>query len=95
VAVSAPTVTAALVGATSGIGGGVIRDVLPREVPLVLHREIYALPAVLGSTLIACGHRLGWPLPPTLAVAAVLVAGIHLVALWRHWQAPRPRRPRN
>jgi len=36
------------VGVLSGIGGGVIRDVLLREIPLVLRREIYAVASASG-----------------------------------------------
>ncbi|HEX4248246.1 MAG TPA: trimeric intracellular cation channel family protein [Pseudonocardia sp.] len=86
----APTITACFVGAISGIGGGVVRDVLLREIPLVLHREIYALPAVLGAALVACGIRAGLPSTPVLLTAAVLIAGFRLLAIWRHWDAPRP-----
>ena len=91
-AAGAPTVTACLVGVISGIGGGMARDVLLRQVPMVLHREIYALPAVLGAAVVAGGMRLGWPATPVLLASAALVAGLRLLAIWRNWDAPRPRR---
>ncbi|MDT7668933.1 MAG: hypothetical protein QOC74_1716 [Pseudonocardiales bacterium] len=90
-AAGAPAVTACLVGAISGIGGGVARDVLLREIPMVLHREIYALPAVLGAALVAVGSRLDWPSTPVLVASAALIAGLRLLAIWRHWDAPHPR----
>ena len=40
----------------SGIGGGVVRDVLLREIPLVLRREIYAVAAGVGAVLVCIGH---------------------------------------
>jgi len=86
----APTITASLVGAISGVGGGVVRDVLLREVPLVLHREIYALPAAVGAALVAFGIRAGLPSTPVLLAASVLIAGVRLLAIWRRWDAPRP-----
>jgi len=88
----APTITASLVGAISGVGGGVVRDVLLREVPLVLHREIYALPAAVGAALVAFGIRAGLPSTPVLLAASVLIAGVRLLAIWRRWDAPRPRK---
>jgi len=91
-AADAPTITACFVGAISGIGGGVARDVLLREIPLVLHREIYALPAAVGAALVACGIRAGLPSTPVLLGAAVLIAGVRLLAIWRRWDAPRPRK---
>jgi uncharacterized membrane protein YeiH len=90
-AVGAPSVTACLVGVLSGIGGGVVRDVLLRQVPLVLHREVYALPAVLGASVITGAAWLHWPNVLAMTLASVLIAGLRIVALWRHWDAPRPR----
>ena len=52
-----------LIGATTAIGGGVIRDMLVNEVPLLLHRDLYAVPALLGALLaVACS---GVASPPT------------------------------
>ncbi|WP_028936885.1 trimeric intracellular cation channel family protein [Pseudonocardia spinosispora] len=90
-ATGAPAVTSALVGAITGIGGGVLRDILLREVPLVLHREIYAVPALLGAMLVALADRLSWPSTPIAIAAAILVAGLRLLAIWRQWDAPRAR----
>lgn len=88
--VGAPAVTACLVGVVTGIGGGVLRDVLLREIPMVLHRDIYALPAIAGALLVAAGHWLTWPEPLTLAAGAVSIAVLRLLAIWRGWDAPRP-----
>jgi uncharacterized membrane protein YeiH len=66
----------------------VARDVLLREIPMVLHREIYALPAVLGAALVAVGSRLDWPSTPVLVASAALIAGLRLLAIWRRWDAP-------
>lgn len=82
-----------VLGVITSLGGGALRDVLLREIPLVLHREIYALP-VLGAALVGRGIRAGLPSTPVLLAAAVLVAGLRLLAIWRRWDAPRPRRPR-
>jgi uncharacterized membrane protein YeiH len=45
----APAVTSALVGVITGVGGGVLRDLLLNEIPTVLRREIYALAAAAGG----------------------------------------------
>jgi uncharacterized membrane protein YeiH len=89
--VGAPPVASCLVGVISGIGGGVTRDVLLREIPLVLHRDIYALPAVAGAGLVTGGAALGWPSAPVLVTAAILIAAVRLLAIWRGWDAPRPQ----
>jgi uncharacterized membrane protein YeiH len=91
IGVGAPAVTAVLVGVITGVGGGVLRDVLRGDVPTVLRREIYALAAVIGAAVVVVGDRLGLPATPVAVGAAVLVAALRVVALWRRWNAPLPR----
>lgn len=57
----APGITSGLVGVITGIGGGVLRDVLLHEVPTVLRRAIYALAAAGGAVVVVAGDRWGWP----------------------------------
>src|SRR5688572_1969709 len=40
---------AVILGAVTGVGGGTLRDVLLGRIPSVLHRELYAIPALLGA----------------------------------------------
>lgn len=87
----APVYTACLIGMTTGIGGGAIRDLLLREIPLVLRKEIYALAALLGAVLVAAGHLLKLPAAPVTAVAATAVTVLRVLALWRKWNAPVAR----
>jgi uncharacterized membrane protein YeiH len=83
-----PRYDAWLVGMTVGIGGGVIRDLLLREIPLVLRREIYALAALAGGVLVVVGDWLRLPSGPVALVGSALVVVIRVVALWRRWNAP-------
>jgi uncharacterized membrane protein YeiH len=87
-ALGVPRYDAWLVGMTVGIGGGVIRDLLLREIPLVLRREIYALAALAGGMLVVLGDWLRLPAGPVALVGAALVVVIRVVALWRRWNAP-------
>lgn len=89
-----PVYTACLIGMTTGIGGGAIRDVLLREIPEVLRPGIiYALAALLGAVVVGAGHMLRWPEVPVAIAAAVLVVAVRLLALWRKWNAPVPKSP--
>jgi uncharacterized membrane protein YeiH len=90
-ATGAPAVTSALVGVITGIGGGVLRDVLLREIPTVLRREVYAVAAALGAVVVVVGDRLALPPVPVALAAAALVAAVRVLALWRHWNVPVPR----
>ena len=63
------TVGALTLGCLTGIGGGVLRDLLAREVPVVLQRELYAVPALLGAAVVVVGDGLAagasrWPSSP-------------------------------
>lgn len=87
----AAPLAACVIGMLTAIGGGIIRDVLVGEVPYVLRREIYAVPALVGSGLVVAGHHLGLPETPTTIVAASLILVARLAALVRGWDAPRPR----
>jgi uncharacterized membrane protein YeiH len=87
-ALGVPRYDAWLVGMTVGIGGGVVRDLLLREIPLVLRREIYALAALAGGVLVVLGDWLRLPAGPVALVGAALVVAIRVVALWRRWNAP-------
>ncbi|KAB8195175.1 trimeric intracellular cation channel family protein [Nonomuraea phyllanthi] len=80
---------AALLGVVTGVGGGMLRDVLAGEIPTLLYdRQLYAVPALLGSGVMAglsTGGLHGWP--ATLA-AALLVFWLRVAAMRRKWRAP-------
>ena len=50
---------AIILGAITGVGGGIMRDLLLREVPTVLRRELYAIPALAGAAAVAIAHSAG------------------------------------
>ncbi len=90
-------VGALTLGCLTGIGGGVLRDLLVREVPLVLRRDLYAVPALLGAGVVTAAHGLGVARQPAAVLAAVLVFTVRMLGVARDWHAPvaplrRPRR---
>ena len=78
-------VAAVVLGCVTGIGGGMARDVLVGEVPLVLRRELYAVPAALGAGVVAVGDALDVDL---LVLAAVVVFSVRMLGVWRDWHFP-------
>lgn len=86
-----PMVGAILVGMITGIGGGVLRDVLTKEIPVVLHREIYASASLLGAAVIVASTHFGLAKQVPMTVAIALVFGLRLLSLYRRWSAPTPR----
>jgi len=87
----AGAVAACVIGMTTAIGGGALRDVLLREVPIVLRREIYALAALAGAIVLVASSAAGLRPGVAAVVGAALAIGLRAVALWRHWNVPLPR----
>jgi uncharacterized membrane protein YeiH len=85
-----PAAGACAVGVLSGIGG-VVRDALLREIPLVLRREIYALASGVGAVLVCIGDGVDRPGAAWQVGTATAVFGLWVLAIRRHWAAPRPR----
>ena len=67
--------SAILLGAITGIGGGILRDMLLREVPTVLRHDLYAIPALLGAGVLVLAQQSGSdrPIWPVLAAAVCVV----------------------
>jgi uncharacterized membrane protein YeiH len=77
-----------LVGTITAVGGGVLRDVLANEVPLVLTRDFYATAAVIGSlTYYALAH-LGLFRGYLTAVVLLLTFALRVAAIRRNWRLP-------
>ena len=79
-----------LLGVLTGIGGGVLRDILANEIPLVLRQEVYALASIIGITLLWLLVRFT-PLTLTMAVgiSITVIFCIRLSAI--HWGLNLPR----
>ncbi|MBV8477226.1 MAG: trimeric intracellular cation channel family protein [Acidobacteria bacterium] len=82
---------ATLLGMTTGIGGGMVRDVLVMEIPTVLRTELYAVAALLGAAFAVGGQRLGMPAHVAAPVGAALCIGLRLLALRYGWHLPVAR----
>ena len=81
-------VMAALLGMLSGIGGGIVRDVLLSEVPLVLRAELYAVAALAGAAVVVAGDRLGLPPIAVMCTGAMLCFVLRLLAIHYGWGLP-------
>ena len=92
-AFGAGPVAAMLLGMLTGIGGGMVRDVLVREIPTVLRTELYAIAALIGAAAVVIGRMLHLPSSGAAAAGAVLCFGIRLMAMRRGWHLPIARSP--
>ena len=83
----------ALLGMLTGIGGGVLRDLLVNEIPVVLRTDLYALAALAGAAVVVGGHFAHWPPNATTIAGAILCFAIRLLAIRRGWSLPPARLP--
>ncbi|HEY0186038.1 MAG TPA: TRIC cation channel family protein [Cellulomonas sp.] len=78
-------------GVITGVGGGVLRDLLTAEVPVVLHhRQLYAIPSVVGAVLTVVLWQLDLLSAAGAVVAVLVVLGLRLIAMRFRLQAPGP-----
>ena len=77
-----------VMGVTTGVVGGIIRDVLSAEIPLILRREIYASASLGGGALLALLSYLQLSSFFTVSAAVLTTLVIRLAAL--HWQLSLP-----
>ena len=84
---------ATALGLVTGVGGGVLRDVLVGRVPTILRKgELYAVPATTGAAITAVGLSLGASTPIVVVLGATVTIVWRLLAIWRGWTAPEPVR---
>ena len=86
-------VGAMLLGMLTGIGGGMIRDVLVAQVPTVLKAELYAIAALVGAGVVVLGTAMGLPLAGVVVAGVVTCTGLRLFAIRRGWGLPVARPP--
>jgi uncharacterized membrane protein YeiH len=79
-----PATVAAVMGMLSGVAGGIIRDLLAGEVPLVLRREVYATAALAGAALLVALRAAGLTGWPPVIAGMLLAFGMRAAALlWK------------
>ena len=86
-------VAATLLGMVTGIGGGMVRDILVREIPTVLRTELYAVAALIGAAVVVLGRMLHLPTWAAAITGAILCFGLRFIAMRRGWQLPTARPP--
>ncbi len=84
-----PMLVAVLMGVTTGVFGGVLRDMVCNKVPTAFrdHRP-YAVCAFAGGWVYAGLWLLDAPGWMALAACVLVTAGLRVLALWRNWELP-------
>jgi uncharacterized membrane protein YeiH len=88
-------IPAALMGMVTGIGGGMMRDVLAGTVPVIFEGVLYATPALAGAGVAVLLDRTALPLIVVAGAGFATCLVWRLLALVRGWSAPLPRGPAN
>ena len=70
-------------GTITGVGGGVLRDMLLGEIPVVLRSGLYAIPALVGAAIVVAAWESGtrslvFPILAAAVCFAIRLAGLHL-----------------
>ena len=81
---------AVILGVMTGVGGGVLRDIVAMEVPALVkvETELYSIPAAAGAMVVAVAAELGLAMVPFSIGAATGIFVFRLLAMFRHWHAP-------
>lgn len=79
---------AIVLGMVTGIGGGMVRDVLLAEIPTVLRGELYAVAALVAAVIVVVGHLLDLPVAPVTAAAVISCFTLRVMAIRHGWQLP-------
>jgi len=82
---------AALLGMLTGVEGGVVRDVLAAEIPLIFRSEVYAVASMLGAVIIIVASQTGFSGVPSEILAALATFILRMVSVQRGWKIPIAR----
>ena len=83
---------AVLMGMLTGIGGGIARDLLVSEVPVVFTAELYAVAALAGAAVVVVGDAI-FPGSAMAAIGGIVCVALRLVAVRRGWKLPVAQQP--
>jgi len=79
---------AIIMGVLTGCGGGIIRDVLARQIPMVLRSEVYATACIIGGTFHISALALGYDNTTALLSGIISTLMIRLGAIKWHLSLP-------
>jgi uncharacterized membrane protein YeiH len=77
---------AAMLGVLSGIGGGMLRDIMLAEIPTVLRAEVYAVAALAGAAVVVAGELLGIAPHLSMIAGGLLCFVLRVLAIRHNWQ---------
>ncbi|GJM36411.1 MAG: membrane protein [Saprospiraceae bacterium] len=79
---------AILMGTVSAVFGGVLRDNLSNEIPLIFRKEVYATACLAGGILYVLLMKIGIPEQINTVVTILFIISIRILAVRFHWSLP-------
>ena len=80
--------TIAFLGTMTGVGGGVLRDVLAGDLPYIFRKHIYALASLFGALVWVALHR-WWNDTAALLIGVAVIVAVRLLAAHYRWSLPK------
>ncbi len=78
-------------GMITAIGGGILRDVFVREIPIVFVKEVYAVASFVGIVIFYLTLSLGMDIQIASIIGIITATGIRLLAIKYNWNLPKVR----
>jgi uncharacterized membrane protein YeiH len=78
-----------MMGVVTAVAGGMLRDVVCNEVPLIFHGEIYATAAFFGSSVYIAGEYIGLPIAGSLWAGIICAFLLRAAAMVWGWSLPK------
>ena len=78
-------------GVLTAIGGGILRDVFVREIPIVFVKEVYAIASVIGIVVFYVILSSGVDIQVASIIGIVVATGIRLLAMKYNWNLPKAK----
>ena len=82
--------TIAFLGTITGVGGGVLRDVLAGDLPYIFRKHIYAVASLAGALTWVAVHRF-WNDAMAMLIGGSLIVVIRLLAAHFRWSLPKAK----
>jgi uncharacterized membrane protein YeiH len=80
-----------MLAAITGVGGGMIRDLLAGETPLVLKADFYATATIIGAFVFIALFSLSVDTTTVSVITFAVTLLLRLMAIQYKWQLPRPK----
>ncbi len=78
----------AMLGMLSGIGGGIVRDLLAGDIPNVLRSDLYAVAALAAAGIVCLGRSLPVPSAYPIVIGMAVCFFLRVMAIYRGWRLP-------